>query len=221
VVLPHHEVAARMIPALDVGGDYYDVIQQEDALWILIGDVSGHGVSAGLIMMMVQTAVRTALCTPAVTPAQLLATVNTAVTENLRRIGANQYMTISALRFEGARVTYAGRHQHLLLYRAASAEVAFIETDGTWLGILDEISGLVSDHRIELSAGDVLLLYTDGVTEVSDGSELLDTKGLAKLFARHARETPPLPVLIDRILEEVRHGPIDDDMTLMAVRMRD
>ncbi len=61
--LKDDDMAALMMPAESVGGDYYDVVQTGGSSWVLIGDVSGHGVTAGLTMMMVQTAVRTILTT--------------------------------------------------------------------------------------------------------------------------------------------------------------
>ncbi len=93
------EVAASMKATEEVGGDYYDVIHTPDAEWILIGDVSGHGVPAGLIMMMCQTAVRTVLeSEPSIMPDRLLTRVNSVLTTNIRQLGEDKYMTISALR---------------------------------------------------------------------------------------------------------------------------
>ncbi len=91
-----------MMPADSVGSDYYDVVPTDGGGWVLIGDVSGHGVTAGLTMMMAQTAVRTILTTSPrdgepLTPAVVLSRVNRAVRENLLRVSPDQYMTIVAL----------------------------------------------------------------------------------------------------------------------------
>src|SRR6185503_14476361 len=85
--LPDYEIAASMMPADAVGGDYFDLIQGPHADWLLIGDVSGHGVTAGLGMMMVQTAVRSLVigvdsaAAPPM-PSELLTRVNRAVRPN-------------------------------------------------------------------------------------------------------------------------------------------
>jgi len=76
-----------MVPASTVGGDYYDIIRTDGSDWLLIGDVSGHGVTAGLTMMMIQTAIRTVVLGNGadrgrLTPAQVLSRVNDAVRRN-------------------------------------------------------------------------------------------------------------------------------------------
>ena len=82
-----YEVTAIMRPAATVGGDYYDIFQEAGSDWLLIGDVSGHGVSAGLCMMMVQTAVRAVARTLQSQPnrrrpAEVLTLVNSAIHRN-------------------------------------------------------------------------------------------------------------------------------------------
>src|SRR5262249_18499339 len=107
------EVAASMKPADQVGGDYYDVVRAGCVEWILIGDVSGHGVPAGLVMMMCQTAVRTVLeVRPDIMPDELLASVNAVLTRNIKKLGEDKYMTISAFRREAdGTVYFSGAHQ--------------------------------------------------------------------------------------------------------------
>src|SRR5207237_1436712 len=113
-------------------------------VWVLIGDVSGHGVGAGLVMMMVQTAVRALVCNPllpgqSLSPARLLSLVNDALQVNLQLLGRGQYMTINALCLDGEHVRYAGLHQDLLIYRARTQQVERIESQGVWLGVMDHI----------------------------------------------------------------------------------
>ena len=73
-----------MFPADEVGGDYYDVINYGGHDWIIIGDVSGHGVPAGLIMMMVQTSIHIVLKNnPEINPADLVKTINSIITKNI------------------------------------------------------------------------------------------------------------------------------------------
>src|SRR5262249_43956196 len=123
-----YDVAATSRPAASVGGDYYDIFRAGDTDWVLIGDVSGHGVPAGLIMMMVQTAVRATVGSlqargEALSPARMLAHVNRAIFGNLHAIGRGQYMTMTALCVQSGRVRYAGLHQDLLVYRASTRSV--------------------------------------------------------------------------------------------------
>jgi serine phosphatase RsbU (regulator of sigma subunit) len=214
--LPDHRIDAAMMAATSVGGDYYDVIHTPEETWVLVGDVSGHGVSAGLIMMMVQTSVRTLVKTTAgLTPSALLTRVNHAVFDNLERIEGNQYMTITALRFRGGEIMFAGRHQNLLLHRAATGAVDCIETDGVWLGVVDDIAGHVHDHRLELARGDTLLLFSDGLTEAVRDGKMLDTEGLVQLFAREV--STGVDGLAQRLLAAMTGYHVEDDMTVVAV----
>src|SRR4029078_10332431 len=165
-----YEVSAMMLPASTVGGDYYDIIRTEGADWVLIGDVSGHGVTAGLTMMMIQTALRTVVLSGAegagrLTPAQVLSKVNAAVRSNLQKVSEDHYMTITGLQLEGGSVRYSGLHQDILIYRASSRAVERVETRGMWIGPVDDIGPLLRDDTLELTSGDIVLLYTDGINE--------------------------------------------------------
>lgn len=221
--LPSYEIAAKMVPASSVGGDYYDVFRVDGVDWILVGDVSGHGVTAGLTMMIIQTAVRTVIQSAGsrahlLTPSQLLSSVNTAVRSNLLKINPDQYMTIMALRLEQGEISYAGLHQDVLVYRAASKTVERIETRGIWLGLVDDISGLLDDDKFQMAEGDLLLLYTDGVTEIAAEAELLGTDGLASMLLGLANGSPVPVDVVRGVIERVCVGTLDDDVTVLAAR---
>lgn len=218
---PGYQIAARMRPAESVGGDYYDVVPASGKTWVMIGDVSGHGVAAGLVMMMVQTALRTVITTSpdALSPAIVLARANAAVRGSLQQIGEGQYMTLSILELGAGSVRHAGLHQDIFIYRAASGEVERVETRGAWLGVLDDITGLVEDDRFELAPGDTLLLFTDGLTEQRvDGGELLGGDGLARKFAVAAAAHPAPLAILNGLLAGISHDAPKDDVTLMVVR---
>ena len=179
-----YEVSALMVPASTVGGDYYDIIRTDGYDWLLIGDVSGHGVTAGLTMMMIQTAIRTVVLSGAegtakLTPAQVLRKVNTAVRGNLQKVSEDHYMTITGLQLQGSSVRYSGLHQDILIYRAGSKSVERVETRGMWIGPVDDIGPLLRDDTLELTSGDILLLFTDGITEAMVGGKRFGTDGLA------------------------------------------
>lgn len=217
------EIAATMIPASSVGGDYYDTFQCGDSGWVLIGDVSGHGISAGLSMMMVQTAVRAIVgaaagCPGRITPAQVLARVNSVVSANLAKVSRGQYMTLTALEIRGATVTHAGLHMDLLHYHANSGQVERIPTDGMWVGVVDDISPLVRDASFDLDDGDVLLLFTDGITESMVGDRRLGTDGLAALLSQFAGQSSSPESIVKGINRYMAGCGAHDDMTVVAIR---
>ncbi|MEX1057712.1 MAG: SpoIIE family protein phosphatase, partial [Natronospirillum sp.] len=116
--IPGYDIAASMAPALEVGGDYYEVVETSSgARYVAIGDVAGHGLSAGLIMMMVQTSLQTVLkAEPDCRPEHALETINGALRENVSRMGSDHYMTLSILKLGADTIDVAGHHQDIIIY---------------------------------------------------------------------------------------------------------
>ena len=217
-----YEVSAMMVPASTVGGDYYDIIRADGSDWVLIGDVSGHGVTAGLTMMMIQTAIRTVVLGGGqghdrLTPAQVLRKVNAAVRSNLQKVDEDHYMTITGLQLEGSSVRYSGLHQDILVYRAASRAVERVETRGMWIGPVDDIGPLLRDDTLELCSGDIVLLFTDGITEAMIRGKRLGTDGLASVFNKLAADGCDNGRILKGIMQNME-GAAEDDVTMMAVR---
>jgi len=220
--LPELDIAARMIAADEVGGDYYDVIPTEEGGWIGIGDVSGHGLDAGLIMMMVQTSVSTLVRSqPSATPRTLLRSLNEVVFDNVhRRMGHPRHMTLSLLQVRsGGRIRFAGAHMDILVLRAGADEVEAIPTPGTWLGVFEDIDGVTEDSELTLGPGDSMVLYTDGITEAT--SEAGELFGLERLCAAVAEARSLAPsAQAERVLAAVeawQHHQLDD-LSLMVIR---
>jgi histidine kinase len=218
-----YEVSAMMLPASTVGGDYYDIIRTDGADWVLIGDVSGHGVTAGLTMMMIQTAIRTVVLSAAegaakLTPAQVLAKVNAAVRSNLQKVSEDHYMTITGLQLEGSSVRYSGLHQDILIYRAKAGAVERVETRGMWIGPVDDIRPLLRDDTLELASGDIVLLFTDGITEAMVGGKRFGTDGLAAAFNALATTGHDSGGILKGLMKNVEGTVPQDDVTMMAVR---
>jgi sigma-B regulation protein RsbU (phosphoserine phosphatase) len=207
-----------MRPADEVGGDYYDVIHTKSHEWILIGDVSGHGVPAGLIMMMCQTAVRTALeRDPEMLPDRLLVLVNAVLTQNIRQLGEDKYMTITALRREAdGRICFAGAHTDIFVYRAETDEVEALETAGLWLGLRPDAEGAFTTRELRLAARDLLVLHTDGVTEAMRDGLMFDTAGMREALG-HAKGKTARQVL-DDLLKALDGFELQDDATLLVIQ---
>ncbi|HSU38868.1 MAG TPA: DAHL domain-containing protein [Polyangiaceae bacterium] len=212
------DVAASMKPAAQVGGDYYDVIHTKTHEWILIGDVSGHGVPAGLVMMMCQTAVRTALeRDPELMPDRLLVLVNAVLTENIRQLGEDKYMTITALRRDASgSIWFAGAHQDLFVYRADGDRVETYETAGIWLGLRPDAEGAFNLRELKLGARDLLVLHTDGVTEAMRDGALFDTTGMRRILAGAKDKTAG--GVLDDLLAALDGFELNDDATLVVIR---
>jgi PAS domain S-box-containing protein len=188
--VPSLEIAARMETFTEVGGDYYDVIPVEGGAWIGIGDVSGHGLTAGLSMLMLQSAVgATVRGLPSAAPSEIITHVNRLLLDNVRnRLRRDDYATFSLLRYcDDGRVVVAGCHEDVLVFRAATGAIERFAPEGTWLGISDAPPAK-EDLRLQLSTGDVLLLLTDGATEArNDRGEMLGIERMCEALRELAR----------------------------------
>ena len=216
-----YQLAARMVPAAEVGGDYYDVIDAgEGRQWLAIGDVSGHGVESGLVMMMTQTSILSLVREdPARTPAQVFREVNGVLWQNISRLRSSRYMTLNVVRLEPSGFTLAGKHQDVLVWRAGRG-VEAVENDGSWVGLTPDPGPIVKDLFVPMGAGDLALFFTDGVTEARNAAgELFGQERLAAALDRVAGR--PLEAALDALFAEVagfRAGEPDDDVTMLLVR---
>ncbi|MCP4133239.1 MAG: SpoIIE family protein phosphatase [bacterium] len=234
VLLPHtpsmngFEIACYMDPADEVGGDYYDIIHAGGRDWIIIGDVSGHGVLAGLIMMMVQTSINLIVNeVPGITPSKLLAMINKTISKNIELLQDDKYMTITALlSHENGLFQFSGMHQDLILYRSKTKSIETIETKGMWLGVIDDISWTLNDNSMTLDTGDVLLLFTDGITEALDKSatrgspdmslKMFGIKKLTEVFLKNGEEHPKK--IKQEIINSLRDYITHDDVTMVVIK---
>lgn len=167
--VPGLEIAARMLPATEVGGDYFDILPCDGGCWLGIGDVAGHGLQTGLVMLMIQSIVAaTTFTRPSATPAEAWSVLNGVLCENVRgRLGRDEHATVTLLRYrEDGHVEFAGAHEDLVIWRAAQRRCEVLETPGLWAGISKRTPrGAIPSSSFVLERGDVLLLHTDGVTE--------------------------------------------------------
>ncbi len=214
-----YEIAAIMNPADDVGGDYYDTIHAAGTDWIIIGDVSGHGVPAGLVMMMVQTSIHTALeIQPNASPADIFHFVNQAICDNIQKLGERKYMTMTifAVKPDG-KMYHCGLHQDILIYRRKTQQIEKIETEGFWIGMAENVRELLTVNEFTLHSGDAMLLYTDGITEARNrAGQMFTIQKVADALRQNGERRA---VEIEQtILGELEGYSHDDDVTCMVVK---
>ncbi|MGC4094429.1 MAG: substrate-binding domain-containing protein [Polyangiaceae bacterium] len=222
--VPGLEIAALMQPSSEVGGDYYDVLKCADGCWIGIGDVAGHGLPTGLVMLMLQSVVSGLVrANSSASPRSVLLDVNSVLYENIRqRMQQDEHVTLTLLRFrDDGTLVFAGGHEDMLVYRASRRECEWIATPGPWVGAREAIAETVVDTEARLEPGDVLVLYTDGITEArSAGGEYYGPERLSALVAELA---PSLGVagIRDGIVRDVcqfMEAQSDDFSVLVAKR---
>jgi serine phosphatase RsbU (regulator of sigma subunit) len=217
-----YEAEAVMRPAGEVGGDYYDFLEtRHGEHWAAIGDVSGHGVESGLVMMMTQTTIATLVnAVKGRKPSDVFVHTNEVIRENVSRLGGSRYMTLNVIRLDRDHLSIAGKHQDVLIWRAAHDRVETISNQGTWIGVVDDVRPSTEDLEIKVDVGDWVLLYTDGMTEASDArGELFGEDRLRKAFARVAGKVT-LRRAVKELLDEVSAfaKTIDDDETVVLLK---
>jgi serine phosphatase RsbU (regulator of sigma subunit) len=216
------ECAARMITATSVGGDYYEVVPVAGGCWIGIGDVAGHGLRAGLVMLQAQSAIAALVRSqPDAEPKDLLRTTNRVLFENVRnRLGSDEHVTLSLVRYhDDGRIVSAGAHEEAVIWRASSRRCERLPVEGTWLGVVDEIGPATVQTSQTLAIGDLLVLYTDGVLEARGAEGRFGIDRVTALIEAHA--TRSVTEIRDSVLDAVSAwvgGKLDDDMTVMVVR---
>ncbi|MDB4954724.1 MAG: Signal transduction histidine kinase [Myxococcales bacterium] len=169
VSVPGLEAAAAMRPAEHVGGDYYDVMRVNNGCWIAIGDVTGHGVRAGLTMLQAQSALSALIRhDPQARPADVWVGLNRAYFNNVReRLHHDDHMTFSLIRFrDDGGFEVVGAHEEIVIWRNQRATCETLPLSGTWVGLATDAKAPAQSFRLGL--GDLLVLYTDGIIEARD-----------------------------------------------------
>jgi serine phosphatase RsbU (regulator of sigma subunit) len=216
------ELEASMSPAEEVGGDYYDFFETPHGeRWLAIGDVSGHGVESGLVMMMTQTAIATLVnANPGRTPSDVFVHTNRVIRENVSRLGGHRYMTLNVIRLEDDRLVIAGKHQDLFVWRAKTNTVEIITNEGPWIGVVDDVRRSVEDQALRLEVGDWVLLHTDGVTEAANASGVMfGEAGIKRVLSEIAGKVSLREAVgLIRARVEAYQRRQDDDVTIVMLR---
>lgn len=222
--LPGLRLAGRMIPAKDVGGDYYDFVTlDDDSVLVAIGDVSGKGVPAGLIMATARSMIRS-LATRVSSPRELLIDLNRLLADDL---DLDMFMSLLLLRYESrtGRLCYASAgHEHLVFYRGADRSVESRKAGGVVLGVTADITPYLTETELPFAPGDALVLYTDGVTEAFDRDRRqFDLEGIEAGLGRLGHLPPGrcLEGLLDELMDFVGKTPQSDDITLVVLKRDD
>jgi sigma-B regulation protein RsbU (phosphoserine phosphatase) len=219
--IPGLQVAGRYRPAGDgteVGGDFYDVFEISPGDWgVAVGDVCGKGVQAAVVTGLARHTIRAA-ATRRSRPASVLGVVNHA----LRRQRSGRFCSVlhgrlrrdAAVRF---RLTLASGGHPLPLLARAAGEVGTVGRPGTILGVVDRPR--LQDATVELRPADVLLMFTDGLTEARRDREFFGDERLAELLGALRHEDAA--GIAERIGDEVvgfQGGLPRDDLALVVLK---
>jgi sigma-B regulation protein RsbU (phosphoserine phosphatase) len=218
---PEIDLHALLIPAREVGGDLYDfLLLDDDHLYIAIGDVSGKGVPASLLMAVGKTLLKSTTQTVRA-PARALAQVNQELSE-----GNDSCMFITMfcgiLNLKTGNLIYANAgHNPPFLARGSGAIERLDEPPGPALGIVPGV--VYEDRSRHLHAGDLLVLYTDGVTEAMNPANVMfEEDGLLAHIRRDGQQSAKLFLegLARAVHAHAAGAEQSDDITALALRFR-
>ncbi|HXD11485.1 MAG TPA: PP2C family protein-serine/threonine phosphatase [Anaerolineales bacterium] len=214
------EVAAFSRPAEIIGGDYFDFFRFQDGTHgLVIADVSGHGVSAGMLMSSLQTAMRT-MAPDTDSPAEILERINRFYIHNIH---FTTFVTVFLARYDSTNreLTYVNSgHNPPAIFRRNSAEIHWLTRTAPAIGLAETY--FPRTETVQFEEGDILLLYTDGVTEAFNlDQEQFGQERLVE-FLQNAAD-----LSASDMLQVVRQGinaysgdtPLVDDLTLIALKV--
>ena len=221
---PGLDIVAKTRSAAEVGGDSFDFLQSPDGnqTFIYIGDVTGHGVPAGLVMVMVDTLIHAAVSMGLANSKDVLKHTNSMLTP---RISARLFMTLVMLRWDASlQKMYftGGGHEHVLVYRAKGEKVEAIRSGGIALGMIPDNSKILQEKEISLEFGDAIVLYTDGITEAKNqAGEMYDLERMSASLQKHGY-LPSAESIFDHVTKDfsqfVGEYVQADDITMIVIK---
>jgi PAS domain S-box-containing protein len=215
--LEDYQIAAHYQPAREVGGDFYDFFELGDGrLGVVVGDASGKGIPAALVMASTRSVLRTIAQRAGVAPGAVLGQANEILYPD---IPANMFVTCfyAILDPESGRLLYANAGHHLpYLCREGGADE--LRATGMPLGLMPGMG--YEEKEILLEVGDSALLYSDGLVEAHNSEgEMFGFPRLRALVAEHAEEGSLEDFLLEELYSFVGEGwEQEDDITLLTLR---
>lgn len=220
--IPGLEVIAKTRPAVEIGGDSFDFINSPENTIFYIGDVTGHGVPAGLVMVMVDTLIHT-FADLAKDAYEIIVKTNKYLKP---RIQANMFMTMVMFRWHHptSKMHYVGAgHEHILVYHTEEKTCEVIRSGGIAIGMVENIEKIVKENEIPLRKNDFLILYSDGIIDAKNPhGEMFTLERLRKIVEKFAPRNPSVEEMFNRISTEVTKFIEDqiqeDDMSLIVIK---
>ena len=218
---PGWQIAATLEPARETSGDFFDfILLPDDKIGIVIADVGDKGAGAALYMAMCRTLFRSYAPTYPDDPARVIAAVNERIMSDTQN-GIFLTAVYAILDLATSEFIYAnaGHNPPCLLSRTTGSKMNSLERTGTLIGIFPESTW--TNRALRLSEGDILVLYTDGVTEAQDEQDAMyENDRFCKVLS--SNRLAPASGMMSAILQDVHqfigNAPIFDDITLIVIK---
>lgn len=220
--IPELDICGFMEAADEIGGDYYDILRNGDRILIAIGDVTGHGLESGVLMMMTQTAMQTLFWVNRQDLCRSLNILNRTIYHNAQRMGSQRYLSLVLLDYANGYLSISGQHEEVIIVRA-NGRLERIDTDdlGFPVGMIADITEFNHKCSINLEIGDLILLYTDGITEAENSQkELYGIEKLLQVIQQHYQQSAReiVTAIVENVRDHIGDRPVYDDITLLALK---
>ncbi|MGE0711157.1 MAG: SpoIIE family protein phosphatase [Planctomycetota bacterium] len=221
------DVYGKMIPAKEMSGDYFDFMDHDGDgdFHICIGDVSGKGLPAGLVMVMARCYLRP-LSKVHTSPRAILADANRMLHADTRK---DMFMSCLVMHWsdQEGKFSWSGAgHEHLIIYRARTRRTEAIKAGGCVLAAVRDADRLFVDNELELEPGDAVVLYTDGVTEAKNPAgqffaqeTLAPVQRLVELYG-HLSAKDLLEAILWELKQFINGAEQADDITVVTIKRK-
>jgi len=222
---PSLEIVSLCQPAMEVGGDYFDFVQIDNRyMTVMIGDVSGKGVSAAFYMTMVKGIIKT-LSKKTLKPATLLTEANEIFYENAPR---DVFVTIIYGIFDLIEKTLtvaSAGHNPLIVWRNETRKTELINPKGLALGLVknERYQSIIEENCMPIHENDVFVFYTDGVSEAMNIEEdIFGEERLREVVETNAHLSPQQlqEKIVNTVAQFSGKAPQHDDFTMVVVKVR-
>lgn len=219
------DIAARMDPATEVGGDFYEALRLKDgAALIAVGDVTDHGLQSGLVMFMAQSTIRTLLDNQDITLSQALSRINDIMFLNIRnRMFDYRNLTLVLARITQNEVTLCGQHETVIHYHSATDQINIIKTEnlGMYVGLVENIDRHINEVTLPFGHKDILVFYTDGLTEAENQSgDFYGEDRIYQIIKKHSNQNSQfiLNAIYDDVYKFIENRELLDDISVVIIK---
>ena len=218
------DIAGYMEPADEVGGDYYDVLSTDGLVTIAIGDVTGHGLESGIVMVMTQTAVRTLKEIRELDPVKFLDALNRTIYKNVLRMNSEKNLTLVVLTYSEGEISISGQHEETIVVRRGG-QIERINTInlGFPIGLDEEITEYINHTSIKLNPGDGVVLYTDGIPEAYNiEKQQYGLEQLCEVISQnwHNSAEEIKQAIVSDVKGHIGKQKVFDDITLVVLKQK-
>jgi sigma-B regulation protein RsbU (phosphoserine phosphatase) len=218
------DISAKCLPALEVGGDYYDFVKHNNNnLSVIIGDVAGKGTKAAFVMTLTKGFFK-ALTRKILPPAKVLSDINELFYEN---VGRGSFISMIYGQFDLVEMKFAfarAGHNPVIFKRTSEKSSIFLQPEGIAIGMEKGIlfTKTIEEQSVALNSGDVLVLYTDGFTEaMNNKKQQFGEENLKIIVETNSQKSSAelMDIIFKEVLNFIGKEKQYDDMTIIVVKV--